>query len=53
MRNVVITGSTRGIGFCLAIEFFRAGANAALSGRSEVLMDDAIAQLSPYTGKYN
>lgn len=25
MKNIVITGSTRGIGFAMAIEFLRAG----------------------------
>lgn len=27
MKNVVITGSTRGIGFNMAMEFLRAGCN--------------------------
>ncbi len=35
MKNVVITGSTRGIGFCMAKEFLKAGCNVTISSRSE------------------
>jgi NAD(P)-dependent dehydrogenase (short-subunit alcohol dehydrogenase family) len=35
MKNVVITGSTRGIGFCMAKEFVKAGCNVTISDRSE------------------
>jgi short-subunit dehydrogenase len=52
MENVVITGSTRGIGFCMAKEFLRAGCNVTLSGRSEVLPEEAKAFLSDFKGKY-
>ena len=33
MKNIVITGSTRGLGFAMATEFLRAGCNVTLSGR--------------------
>jgi short-subunit dehydrogenase len=52
MRNVVITGSTRGIGFSMAIEFLRAGCNVTLSGRGEALPEDTSASLSLFKGKY-
>jgi NAD(P)-dependent dehydrogenase (short-subunit alcohol dehydrogenase family) len=35
MKNVVITGSTRGIGFAMARKFLQAGCNVTLSGRGE------------------
>ncbi|MGC8496643.1 MAG: hypothetical protein ACP5NL_01390 [Thermoplasmata archaeon] len=35
MANVVITGSTRGLGFCMAIDFLKAGCNVTMSGHSE------------------
>ena len=52
MRNVVITGSTRGIGLSMATEFLRAGCNVILSGRGEILPEPAAASLVPYQGKY-
>jgi short-subunit dehydrogenase len=52
MKNVVITGSTRGIGLSMAMEFLRAGCNVTLSGRGEALPQDTSASLSLYKGKY-
>ena len=52
MKNVVITGSTRGIGFAMAMEFLRAGCNVTLSGRGEALPEAADAALSPFQGQY-
>lgn len=52
MKNVVITGSTRGIGFAMAMEFLRVGCNVTLSGRGEVLAEKARVDLSPYEGHY-
>lgn len=52
MKNVVITGSTRGIGLSMAMEFLRAGCNVTLSGRHEALPQDTSASLSLYKGKY-
>lgn len=52
MKNVVITGSTRGIGFNMAMEFLRAGCNVTLSGRGEALPEAGRASLSLFNGKY-
>lgn len=52
MKNVVITGSTRGIGFSMAAEFLRAGCNVTVSGRGEALPEAARASLSLFKGKY-
>lgn len=52
MKNIVITGSTRGIGFSMASEFLRAGCNVTLSGRGEVLEEAAYNNLSLFEGKY-
>ncbi|MBP1919731.1 SDR family NAD(P)-dependent oxidoreductase [Youngiibacter multivorans] len=52
MKNVVITGSSRGIGFCMAKEFLQAGCNVTLSGRCEGLTDEAVNALTPFAGKY-
>ena len=52
MKNVVITGSTRGIGFSMAMEFLRSGCNVTLSGRGEVLEEAVHTELSPFEGKY-
>lgn len=46
MKNVVITGSTRGIGLCMAKEFLRRGCNVTLSGRGEQLPESVRAELS-------
>ena len=52
MKNIVITGSTRGIGFAMAKEFLLAGCNVTLSGRGEALAETALTALSPFDGKY-
>lgn len=52
MKNVVITGSTRGIGFSMAREFLRAGCNVTLSGRGDALAEEARTELSLSKGKY-
>lgn len=52
MKNVVITGSTRGIGLCMAKEFLHSGCNVTLSGRAESLSEEVITELSSYEGKY-
>lgn len=48
MKNVVITGSTRGIGFYMAEEFLSRGCNVTVSGRSESSFDRAKKELSQY-----
>lgn len=53
MKHVVITGSSRGIGHAMAMEFLRAGCKVTLSGRGEVLPQAAKAALSPYTENYD
>lgn len=52
MKNVVITGSTRGIGLSMAAEFLRAGCNVTLSGRGALLPDAINDSLSTFKGKY-
>lgn len=52
MKNVVITGSTRGIGLSMAMEFLRAGCNVTLSGRGKALLENTSASLSRFKGKY-
>ena len=52
MKNIVITGSTRGLGFSMATEFLRAGCNVTLSGRGEVLVTSTQRELSPFEEKY-
>ena len=52
MKNVVITGSTRGVGFSMATEFLRAGCNVTMSGRGEALPEAARASLLLLKGKY-
>jgi len=52
VKNVVITGSTRGIGFAMAKEFLKAGCNVTLSGRREGLPEKARTELAPFDGKY-
>lgn len=52
MKNVVITGSTRGIGFSMAREFLQAGCNVTLSGRGDAMPEAARSELSHFEGKY-
>ena len=52
MKNVVITGSTRGIGLAMAKEFLKAGCNVTLSGRGESLSPEVVVALQPYEGRY-
>jgi len=50
--NIVITGSSRGIGFAMACEFLKAGCQVSLSGRHDVLADDKQEILKAIGGKY-
>jgi short-subunit dehydrogenase len=52
MKNIVVTGSTRGIGFSMANEFLKAGCNVTLSGRGESLTIEAQTELASFKGKY-
>lgn len=50
MRTVVITGSTRGIGFGLSNAFLERGCSVTVSGRSQEAVDRAVEQLSAKHG---
>lgn len=52
MKIVVITGSTRGIGLAMAIEFLKAGCFVTVSGRRDVLPEETLAKLEPYDGNF-
>ena len=45
-RVVVVTGSTRGIGYGLAWEFLKAGCKVVVCGRSQESTDQAVAKLA-------
>jgi NAD(P)-dependent dehydrogenase (short-subunit alcohol dehydrogenase family) len=51
MTNVVITGSSRGIGKGLAAEFAKRGANVVVSGRDRDAIDAAIAAIGETQGR--
>lgn len=46
VKTIVITGSTRGIGYGLADSFLSLGCSAAISGRSQASVEQAVAKLS-------
>ncbi|MFN8373352.1 MAG: SDR family oxidoreductase [Anaerolineae bacterium] len=46
MKTVVITGSTRGIGYGLANAFLALGCNVVVSGRAQESVDQAVSRLS-------
>lgn len=52
MKNIVITGSTRGIGLGLAREFFRNGHNVVLSGRSQSECERIATSISGQSSDY-
>ena len=45
MKTVVITGSTRGIGFALAHSFLKRGCRVVISGRQQNLADKSVERL--------
>ena len=49
-KNVLITGSTRGIGLAIAHKFASLGANIILNGRGEV-SEDVLAEFKGYPVK--
>lgn len=51
MPNVVITGSTKGIGRGLAREFAGRGSNVVISGRSQQALDEAVAAIGDVPGQ--
>lgn len=48
MQNIVITGSTRGIGLAMAIAFLKKGCQVTLSGRGEELAPSVKEQLKEF-----
>lgn len=46
MKNIVITGSTRGLGFGLADAFLDLGCSVTVSGRTEEAVQRSVAELS-------
>jgi NAD(P)-dependent dehydrogenase (short-subunit alcohol dehydrogenase family)/predicted MFS family arabinose efflux permease len=46
VKTVIITGSTRGIGYGLANEFLKRGCKVVVSGRTQNACDKAVSQLS-------
>ena len=46
MKTVVITGSTRGIGHGLAVEFLKRGCAVVISGRSKGVVEKEAQQLA-------
>ena len=46
MKTLVITGSTRGIGYGLADAFLRQGCRVVISGRSQESVETAVETLS-------
>lgn len=46
-KVAVVTGSTRGFGFAIAQELLHAGAKVVVSGRSQVVTDEAVNSLKP------
>ena len=53
MKAVVITGSTRGIGHGLALEFLKSGCQVMLSGRSQAAVDAEVTQMAKQYGSGN
>jgi len=52
MVNVVITGSTRGIGLAMAMQFLESGCNVTLSGRGEHISETLKDKLLNYKEQY-
>ena len=50
MKNIVITGASRGIGRSLALEFLKRGCNIWISGRNPDTLDEAVRSLSAESG---
>ena len=48
MKHVVITGSTRGIGFGMAVEFLKAGCKVTMNGTTQESVDKALSNLQEY-----
>lgn len=51
MKTIIITGSTKGIGFGLAKEFLKRGCNVVICGRSQVDVNNVVEKLSKEFGE--
>ena len=52
MKSIVITGSTRGVGYAMAKEFLKSGCQVVLSGRGETLRKSAQEELKAFENQY-
>lgn len=52
MRNVVITGSTRGLGFAMAKEFLKSGCNVTISGSRPDSFDFGKEEVKGFENQY-
>lgn len=52
MKNIVITGSTRGIGLAMAKEFLKAGCNVTISGSKPESINKAKDELKNYEKRF-
>ena len=50
MATIVVTGSTRGIGYGLAHEFLQRGCQVVVSGRGQAAVDKAVSELAAKHG---
>lgn len=46
-KNVFVTGSTRGIGKAIALQFAKAGSNLIINGRSAI-SEELLAEFTAY-----
>ncbi|MDW8325291.1 MAG: SDR family oxidoreductase [Anaerolineales bacterium] len=51
MKTLVITGSTRGIGFGLAREFLKRGCSVVINGRTPAVVEKAVSELAATHGR--
>ncbi len=52
MKSVVITGSTRGIGYSMAKEFLKSGCKVTITGRATNPSEELMKELKPYEASY-
>jgi NADP-dependent 3-hydroxy acid dehydrogenase YdfG len=52
MKNVVITGSTRGIGLAMAVAFLQSGCNVTISGRNDTMPSALTETLENFADHY-
>ncbi|MEG1256567.1 SDR family oxidoreductase [Clostridium sp.] len=51
LKNVIITGSTRGVGFAMAKEFLKSGCNVTVCGRTRESLEKCKEKLKEYNSK--